>query len=458
MKKLLWIGCLAYLLTGFTHVILGAVLPELLAHYQGTYSDGGRIVFIEFAGFLCGVLLMPRLAGAISRRRALLTAALLLGSAEVLLSLLPPWNVAMALAGMAGLGFGLTEGGIGTLVLIAAKEKQAVAMSRLEVFFGLGALLMPFISSFLIMQGVWRLSFLVLGISALAMIPVWAKMSFGELDELLGARKRGLRTRDEAETRAGGSGAESAAGSRRRSEADSVTDSGIGSVTDSVADSAAAAAGTVQQRGKEQPGRAPHYGTRGLIVLGLFICVFFFYVGAEVAIVNYLPSVFTDKLSLTSSAATLSVTAYWLAMVIGRLVAGNIAEAVTYRSFMLWSVAGTVVVLVGLAFTNGLIGAFAFVLASGLLMAGMFAVALIYANRLLPEALTERTTSLLIAAGGLGGSLLPLLVGRIMDAEGASAAVWSFAAAMLLMLVLLAAAAAAGGRERRTAAQQPSSH
>lgn len=399
MKRLLWVGCLAYLLIGFTHVILGAVLPELLQHYHGMYSDGGRIVFVEFAGFLCGVLLVPKLAGILGRRLLLLLATALLGAAEVCLSLLPSWGLAMSLAGLAGFGFGLIEAGIGTFVLIAAKEKQSVAMSRLEVFFGLGALVMPFVSSFLILQGLWRLSFLVLGLSALAMVPVWMRLSFGELDGLLAAR----RSRGEA--------AGAAPGGEARADA------------------------------------AARYGVRGRIVLVLFIFVFFCYVGVEVAMVNYLPSVFADKLALPSSAATLSVTAYWLAMVLGRLVAGSVAEAVSYRRFMLGTVAGTVVVLVAFAFTSGLIGAFALVLASGLLMAGMFAVALIYANRLLPAAHTERNTSLLIASGGLGGSLLPLLVGRTMDAFGASSAVWGFAAAMLLMLVLLvsASAAARGG-------------
>jgi FHS family glucose/mannose:H+ symporter-like MFS transporter len=159
-----------------------------------------------------------------------------------------------------------------------------------------------------------------------------------------------------------------------------------------------------------------------------------------------LPSVLADKLSLSGSAATLSVTAYWLAMVAGRLVAGSVAERATYRRFMFWTVAGTIVTLVGLALVNGAVAAFAFVLVCGLLMAGMFAVALIYANNLLPAALTERTSSLLIASGGLGGSLLPLLVGRIMDVYSASAAVWSFVGAMLVMLALLLVASAVAER------------
>jgi FHS family glucose/mannose:H+ symporter-like MFS transporter len=59
-------------------------------------------------------------------------------------------------------------------------------------------------------------------------------------------------------------------------------------------------------------------------------------------------------------------------------------------------------------------GGYTLVLLLGLLMAGMFAVALIYANRFFPG-MTERTTSLLIASGGLGGALLPLAAGWSMD-------------------------------------------
>jgi FHS family glucose/mannose:H+ symporter-like MFS transporter len=238
------------------------------------------------------------------------------------------------------------------------------------------------------------------------MVPVWARLSFGELDALLAAKR--------------GRGKPLPAG-----------DSNDGLV-----------AGTM-----------PRYGARGGIVLGLFILIFFCYVGAEVAIVNYLPSVFTDKLSLSNSAATLSVTGYWLAMVAGRLAAGSVAERVTYRRFMLWTVVGTIIALVGLALVNGAAAAFAFVLVCGLLMAGMFAVALIYANRLLPAALTERTSSLLIASGGLGGSLLPLLVGSMMDTYSSAAAVWCFAGAMLVMLALLLAASASA--ERSGAQRRP---
>jgi FHS family glucose/mannose:H+ symporter-like MFS transporter len=388
MKRLLWMGCLAYLLTGFTHVILGAVLPELLEHYGRSYSDGGKLVFLEFAGFLIGVLAMPRLSVLLSRRTSLICASALLGLSEIGLTLLPPWGIALVLAAGAGFGFGLIESGIGTFILTAAKEKQAVAMSRLEVFFGLGALLMPFISSFLILRGLWSYSFLVLGLSAWLMTFGWIRLSFGELDELLRYRK----------ARSGEGPAETEGGTAAHSAS---------------------------------------YGRNGLLLLGLFVLLFFLYVGTEVSIVNYLPSIFVEKLQASESLASLSVTAFWLTMVIGRLYAGALAEKITYYRYLLWSSIGLLLLLFLLAVTGGKTAAFSLVLLVGLLMSGMFAVALIFANRLLPQAMTERTTSLLIASGGLGGSLLPLLVGRLMDIFSAQAALWFLAGAVLLMLALI---------------------
>ena len=56
-------------------------------------------------------------------------------------------------------------------------------------------------------------------------------------------------------------------------------------------------------------------------------------------------------------------------------------------------------------------------------MSGMFAVALIYANQLLPGR-TEQTTSALIASGGLGGAILPLGVGWGMDHFHVGVSIW----------------------------------
>ncbi|MGO4270413.1 sugar MFS transporter [Paenibacillus sp. TAF58] len=378
MKRLLIMACLSYLLTGCTHVIFGAVLPELLAHYGRSYSDGGLLVFMEFGGFLLGVLCMPYLIRRISRRSTITTAFGLLFLAMIVIVLLPPWPIAVCLSFIAGVAFGLVESSISTFVLIAAKDQQAIAFSRLEVFFGLGALFMPIVSSILIANGLWKYGFMLLGLSALTACIVWSKLSLGEHDELL-AHKADRSQRIE---------------------------------------------------------KPPVLTKSSLTFLCLLMIVFFLYVGMENTIVNFLPSIFTDQLHASSSVSSLAVTAYWLAMVVGRLFAGVAAEKMTYFHYLAVSFAGSLLTVLFWVFSTNLWSSFAVVLLLGLFMSGMFAVALIYANQLLPGR-TEQTTSTLIAAGGLGGSILPLGVGWGMDRFDVGVSIWFVLIGMCVVLGII---------------------
>jgi FHS family glucose/mannose:H+ symporter-like MFS transporter len=379
MNRLITIACASYLLTGFTHVILGAVLTEMLEHYGRSYNDGGVLIFTQFFGFLSGVLCMPYFSRRFGRRTSVTTAFVILCLAEISIGLLPVWSVTVGLALLVGFAFGVIEAGIGTFILIAAKEKQAIAMSKLEVAFGIGALLLPLISSFLIANGVWVYAFWILGLSALMLAFVWSKLSFGSsIDALL-----------------------------------------------------------VYKEDQNSPKQARPVYTKGMLpVLFLFMFIFFLYVGLETTIINFLPSVFMEKMQADSASGALTVTAFWLTMVIGRLFAGVIAEKLNYFRFLAYSCIGGLVVLIGFALNTTIWGGFTLVLLLGLFMAGIFAVALIFANQLLPG-MTERTTSLLIASGGMGGALLPLGIGWAMDHFRVEVTLWFFAGAMLLSLLLI---------------------
>ncbi|WP_205516901.1 MFS transporter [Paenibacillus sp. SYP-B3998] len=378
MKRLLIMGCLSYLLTGSTHVIFGAVLPELLAYYGRSYSDGGLLVFMQFGGFLLGVLSMPFLIRRINRRSTITTAFALLGISMFAIVLLPPWPLAVCLTFLAGASFGLVESSISTFILVAAKDKQAAAFSKLEVFFGLGALIMPLISSILIAGGAWKYSFLLLGASALATALIWSKLSLGEHDQLLGHR-----------------------------------------------------ANLAQK--EEKP---PALTKNSFAFLFLFMIVFFFYCGMENSIVNFLPSIFIDQLKASSSLSSLSVTAYWLTMVVGRVFAGVLAEKMTYFRFLAVSFGASLFIAFLWMFSSQVWSSFVIVLLLGFFMSGIFAVALIYANQLLPGR-TEQSTSTLIASGGLGGAVLPLAVGWGMDHLHVGVAIWFILGGMSLTLAII---------------------
>ncbi|UUZ84272.1 MFS transporter [Paenibacillus sp. P26] len=159
MRIFLWIGCFSYLLIGMAHVVMGSVLEEPLQHFHRDYSDGGRLIFAQFLGFLIGVLTAPWWSRRLGRRGILLLAFGTLTVGEAIYSLLPSWNWMMTAAPVAGFGFGMVEAAIAALIMEYFQRNKAVAMSRLEVFFGIGALVMPIAGSLLITAGAWRMSF-----------------------------------------------------------------------------------------------------------------------------------------------------------------------------------------------------------------------------------------------------------------------------------------------------------
>ncbi|MCD1259712.1 MFS transporter [Paenibacillus athensensis] len=378
LKRIVAIGAASYWINGATYVAWGAVLTELLAHYGKSYSSGGLLVFNLFLGFLSGVLSMPLLARRIGSRASISGCYALLAAAALTTALLPPWPVAVTLPFAAGFAFGLTEASVSTFVLLAADRKQADAFSKLEVAYGAGAMMTPLLSSLLIAGGLWRGSFLALGAGTLVIAWLWSRLSFGPHDARLAYRPAEARTM----------------------------------------------------------AAAPAWTRRSALFFALLLLVFFLYVGLENVLVNFLPSLFRDRLHASTSLSTLTVSFYWLTMVVGRLFAGRLAEKVSYWRYLFIAYAGSLAIVL-LWMPMASIGlSFALVLLLGLLMSGMFAIGIIYANAMLPGR-TEQTTSLLIAAGGLGGSLLPLATGPAMDRWGVGSSLTVVAGGLLLALLLL---------------------
>lgn len=393
MNKLLKFACVAYGLIGFVLVVLGAVLPEILEHYGKNYEDGGLLVFMQFIGMLFGVLSMPIFIRQFGRKLAV-GFGLVLIALEICNTLLPPWPVMMGLVVLEGFGAGLVESCIGTIILVAIKERQAVAFSLLEVAFGVGALVLPFISSYLIVQGLWVYSFLVLGASSMLLLFIWFRLSFGEIDAFL---------------------------TRQKSGKSHTADTG-----NSFASSEA--------EKESSPKR-----TGGLIMFIICASFFFFYGGTEVSIVHFFPSIFLEEWSLSSSNAAMAVTVFWASMIIGRIFCGIIAERISYFRYLLYSALGALLTLLWIALSSSIWAGFVLIFMLGLFMAGMFSIFLIYANQSM-NGHTERNTSLLLASNGLGGAIIPILVGGYMDRFPVKSSFWLFtvfAAALLIFVLLL---------------------
>lgn len=401
MIRLIWLGCLAYLTVGLGQLVVGAVMEPMVHAYGVQYGDGGQLVMNQFLGGLAGTLCAPLLMRRLGRRMLLLGAMSLMVAAEIVYTLAPPWGAMLMLGPVAGFGFGTTETVVGSFIIGSAGERANVAMSRVEVSFGMGALLMPFVGALLIDIDRWRLAFGVVAGLAVLTVALWAIFWPSVLNA------------------APGSGAAQADGhgDARRPAA----------------------------------GRLPLLGTGPARWVLIACAVFFFiYVGFEMSYAHYLPTLLVQQSGISEAAAALALGVYWGAMTIGRLYAGHLADRIGGAAYLLSMCGCAAVAFVLMGFFGGATPMFALAACAGLAMSGMFAIALVFANRYAPG-MTERTTSLLMACGLLGGALLPKLVGWSLDELGGGGTRWMLAGFAVLLLAIAAVASAASRAAARAA-------
>ncbi|HCL0418591.1 TPA: MFS transporter, partial [Salmonella enterica subsp. enterica serovar Typhi] len=154
MKKIFLFGCSFYFLVGVIHILLGSLSPYIIQEYQRDLHDLSFLIFFQFTGFLNGVLLAPMFV-----RRTSHTAVLTFGLLLILVTLLGVFLFDMfiffvIMGFLLGFGAGTLETTMGAYVI--AQDKNAKGMNILEVFFGLGALLFPFLIYILTERYAWH--------------------------------------------------------------------------------------------------------------------------------------------------------------------------------------------------------------------------------------------------------------------------------------------------------------
>lgn len=390
LKRLFALSCAFYLLIGITSVVLGALLPVLLPYYGLGYSDGGLLLFLQFFGFLVGVLFSPFMALHIGRKSMLSIALVSIVAGYAILGVLPSWTWVIVMTIWVGFGSGIIESSIGAFTIEFTEEQKAVAMSKLDVYFALGALLIPAVVSLYIWLGVWYLTFYTISLLTFILGLFWITMPTSSSSHLI--------------------------------QADLQT----------------------SERSVEQA----RYSVQHRVLLGIFIVFFFVYMGLELGLMNFLPSILIETLQIRESVASLGVSILWIAMIIGRMFSGKIAESAGYIPFLLWSGIGTFCFLVAMAFVSSQWATYLLIFGAGLFMSGLFCIALVYANVLIPG-MTERTTSILIASGGIGGAVLQYVTGWSMSEWSVTATLWILAAFSLILLLAVIFSYLWNSRSRR---------
>jgi FHS family glucose/mannose:H+ symporter-like MFS transporter len=172
-----------------------------------------------------------------------------------------------------------------------------------------------------------------------------------------------------------------------------------------------------------------------IIIAGAFF--FFMYVGTEMVLPNYLPTILSITTDLSASSLAMSITVFWAAMTIGRMSMTFIIDRIGYHKLFVICCIGQFFSLLLFANTSSVTMSFIAIFLTGLLMGGIFSIGLLIINET-ASGLIEWTTSLLVAMGGLGGALLPKVIGELIDRYDITVTLWTIVVFAFILVFLMA--------------------
>ncbi|MGY0063136.1 MFS transporter [Streptomyces sp. LZ34] len=364
-------SCVGFILIGALQALYGPSIPAFRDEYGLTPSTAGLGLSAHFVGGVVGVLVFDRLFGRadpaarIGNRKLLGGSYLLMAVGAAGFALAPAWPAALAMALVAGLGFGGIDYGLNQLFAVGFGRRSTAMLNVLNAHFGIGAILGPALIG---LVGADHYTAIFLGFAVLT-LPL--------LLCLAGVR-------DGAPPRAAGS------------EGDPEEERGQ------------------HGTGQDDPdARRARARSRSLAtVLGAFVLLYVLHVGIEAGVGGWEPT-HLETVGYSATAAASATSVYWLMMTVGRFLVAPLALRWPARSIIVVSCAGMTVCLLLAAVPALAPYAYAGV---GLFIAPIFPTGLPWLNDAAPRA--RRAGALVIAASMVGGVAAGPALGKAIELSG----------------------------------------
>jgi FHS family Na+ dependent glucose MFS transporter 1 len=173
----------------------------------------------------------------------------------------------------------------------------------------------------------------------------------------------------------------------------------------------------------------------------------FVYVGAELGFGGWIHT-YAGDVGFSDGGATAITAAFWASFSIGRVISIGLAHRLTSWTILVWScwigLAGGVALVAG---DGEPAAVWTATVVLGLALAPQFAMAIAYAGE--REPVSGATAARLIAAAGLGGLVLPWVVGQVLDAHGPAGMPWTVLLCLATLVAWLPVVSASAGSRGR---------
>lgn len=186
------LGCLAFLLVGWSSLLVPALIRSIEHDFGQTDAGVGVYFFVNSVAYVGGSLAGGFLTERVGRRTVLPLAVVLIVVGLVGLATVPSWELFLAAAIPFGLGGGAIDGGTNGLILDLYPTSRGRALNLAHLFFSVGALASPLVAGRLVEAGVpWQ--GVMLGTAAAA-IPIAILLAVADLPSGRHARPEGAIT------------------------------------------------------------------------------------------------------------------------------------------------------------------------------------------------------------------------------------------------------------------------
>jgi MFS transporter, FHS family, glucose/mannose:H+ symporter len=169
-KSLFICACLGMLTFGIVLTVLGAVLPDVITRFGIDKAQAGSLFLLMTLGILAGSLVFGPMVDRYGYKGMLILAtALIVAGLEgiAFASSLALLRVAILLIGFGG---GIVNGGTNALVADISTDAKGASLNLLGVFFGIGAVGVPFVLATL--SGSFSNTALIASVGALVLVPL----------------------------------------------------------------------------------------------------------------------------------------------------------------------------------------------------------------------------------------------------------------------------------------------
>ncbi|MDA2807114.1 MFS transporter [Nocardiopsis suaedae] len=136
-------SCAGFVLIGALQALYGPAIPGLRREFDLGPAAAGLGLSAHFVGGVAGVLLFDALHLRQGNRRVLAVSYLLMAVGAAGFAWAPTWPAALAMALLAGLGFGGVDYGLNRLFTVGFGERSTAMLNVLNAHFGIGAILGP---------------------------------------------------------------------------------------------------------------------------------------------------------------------------------------------------------------------------------------------------------------------------------------------------------------------------